>query len=103
MNTQTGAYQNFSFGGGGNSEVPPKFNCPHGINYDPRKDLIIVSDRANHRLMYINFDGTFNSSKAMPALTLPCNADFGFDDTHVLIPNLGDGNHNGTFLQHLSD
>lgn len=39
---------------------------------------------------YINFDGSFNSTSLLPqSVSLPCNIDFGFDDTHALVPNLG--------------
>lgn len=85
-----GVYTNKTFGGAGNSTVPPRFNTPHGINYDPRRGLVVISDRANARLVYVNIDGSYNSSVAMPeALALPCNVDFGFDNVHALVPNLG--------------
>lgn len=90
LTTARGAYTNSSFGGAGSSLSPPRFNCPHGINYDPRRGLLVVADRANHRFMYLNFDGTFNSSVPMPdSVSLPCNIDFGFDASHALVPNLG--------------
>jgi hypothetical protein len=85
-----GVYMNVSFGGKGDSSSPPRFNTPHGLNFDPRRGLVVISDRANSRLVYVNDDGSFNSSTPMPdSLSLPCNVDFGFDSTHALVTNLG--------------
>ena len=90
LQNNKGTYTGKTFGGSGNSTNPPRFNTPHGINYDPRFGLVVISDRANHRLVYVNFDGSYNSSVGMPeSLSLPCNVDFGFDATHALVPNLG--------------
>lgn len=86
----TGAYTNITFGGKGNTTQPPTFSTPHGINYDPRRGLLVISDRANSRLVYVNVDGSFNSTTSMPpSLGLPCNVDFGYDNEHALVTNLG--------------
>jgi len=90
LETSEGNYTGQTFGGHGSSTRPPLFDCPHGLNYDPRRKQIAVADRANHRLMFLNLDGSFNSTVAMPdSVSLPCNIDFGFDASHALVPNLG--------------
>ena len=65
--------------------LPPSLYTPlqHGCTYDPRNGKIAVSDRANHRIEYFDYDGndpskfTYSSTVDMrPYLgptTLPCN------------------------------
>jgi hypothetical protein len=52
-----------------------EFDCDHGISYDDRVGKIVVSDRANHRLRWIEDDGTVVKTLNLTAsIPLPCNA-----------------------------
>ena len=94
---RTGAYTGAVFGGKGDSATPgapATFNCNHGLSMDDRVGKIVVSDRSNHRLVWIDDDGTLlrelNVTSAAP---LPCNAQtsngtvLGAD--YLLVPGLG--------------
>jgi hypothetical protein len=92
----TGKYTNTTFGGKGNSTNPPTFHTPHGLNFDPRHNLTVVSDRANNRLVWVDSHGTFQRQVVLGAnLSLPCNVDFGFDAEHALVTNLGSYKQSG--------
>jgi len=82
LDVASGKYTGVTFGGFGNGTSPQQFDCPHGIYYDPRFDMMVVSDRANSRLEYINLNGTHVRTISMgpgtplaAAGALPCNVD----------------------------
>jgi hypothetical protein len=79
-----GVYDGKSWGGLGTAHG--EFNCPHGITYDPRKNLLLVADRGNQRLEYYTTNGIYHSTVQVPELTAPCNADVQGD--YVLVPDL---------------
>eukprot|EP00730_Choanoeca_flexa_P007334 TRINITY_DN12315_c0_g3_i1.p2 TRINITY_DN12315_c0_g3~~TRINITY_DN12315_c0_g3_i1.p2 ORF type:complete len:344 (+),score=47.72 TRINITY_DN12315_c0_g3_i1:2142-3173(+) len=86
----TGRYTNHTFGGKGHADNPPKFNTPHGINFDPRHNMTVISDRANNRLVWVDEKGNFQRQLPLGVdLSLPCNVDFGLDNEHALVTNLG--------------
>ena len=64
-----------SFGGKG--KEPGKFNTCHGISLDTRgpKPLLLIADRANHRLQHFDLDGNFVAVIA-ENLRLPCCVSF---------------------------
>lgn len=84
FNIKDGKYSGQSFGGPGKATSPTQqFHCPHGINYDPRSDRVLVSDRGNNRLQYTDRNGTHLATVEMAAGsplavagTQPCNVDF---------------------------
>lgn len=84
LNTADGVYAGKSWGGLGGHHG--EFNCPHGITYDPRRKLVLVTDRGNKRIEYYSVDGVYQSSVETPASQAPCNADFLGD--LVLVPDL---------------
>ena len=77
----TGKYTGVVWGGKGAAATPgapATFTCNHGMSLDDRAGApgkIVVSDRSNHRLVWIKDDGTLietlNVSASEP---LPCNA-----------------------------
>ena len=75
--TRDGVYTNISYGGRGTTNG--KFETCHGITYDPRNELLVVSDRENHRLQYFKYDGEspdvfdYVSNVTMPDITRVCN------------------------------
>lgn len=79
-----GIYAGKSWGGLGGSHG--EFNCPHGITYDPRRKLLLVSDRGNKRLEYYTLNGQYHSTVEAREIISPCNADVRGDE--VLVPNL---------------
>lgn len=94
----TGKYiENKTFGGLGNTSSDPiKFNTPHGINVDPRHPgTFVISDRSNHRLVWVTADGKYVSSAPTedPAgMSLPCNVDVHTDSKAgqvAVVPSLG--------------
>jgi hypothetical protein len=79
-----GTFLNQTFGGKGDRSQHGKFSTNHGCTYDPRNGKIAVSDRANSRIEYFDFDNkdpsvfTYNSTvdlrpTQLGAQTLPCN------------------------------
>jgi len=63
MDAGTGEWTGLTFGGNGDdSAAHGNLNTPHGINWDPRVELLLISDRSNGRLEYFNLDGSFNST-----------------------------------------
>jgi hypothetical protein len=84
LNTADGIYAGKSWGGLGAAHG--EFNCPHGITFDPRRKLLLVADRGNHRLEYFSPGGIYQGSVETPASKAPCNADFWGD--FVLVPDL---------------
>jgi len=101
----TGKYLNRSFGGKGNagSKIEPvKFNTPHSIQEDPRfpGSPIVITDRSNSRLVYLDASGSFlwsvdmskGGSPAAGSNSLPCNVHFMDDAKHGIVsvvPTLG--------------
>ncbi|MBI5396738.1 MAG: hypothetical protein HZA91_15700, partial [Verrucomicrobia bacterium] len=84
LKTSDGIYAGKSWGGRGKEHS--EFNCPHGITYDPRRKLLLVSDRGNKRLEYFTLNGLYHSTVEAPEIKAPCNADVWGD--FVLVPNL---------------
>lgn len=74
-----------SFGGAGSD--PGKLNCPHGVYVDQRgpQPLVLVADRANHRLQYFTLDGK-HVRFVTDELRMPCH--FDVHDGVLLIPDL---------------
>jgi|Transcript_12871 hypothetical protein len=78
-----GVYTNVSYGGKGGRDQHGKFATNHGCTYDPRNGMIAVSDRANSRFEYFEYDPsspntfeynhTVDMLPSMGAGTLPCN------------------------------
>ena len=84
LNTADGVYAGKSWGGHGTSHG--EFNCPHGITFDTRRNLLLVTDRGNRRIEYFSLGGVYQSSLELPASQAPCNADFHGD--FALVPDL---------------
>ena len=84
LRTTDGVYAGKSWGGLGSAHG--ELNCPHGITYDPRRKLLLISDRGNKRLEYYSTDGIYQSTVEAKELTAPCNADFRGE--HALVPDL---------------
>lgn len=84
----TGNYNGKVFGG------RPEFDCDHGISFDDRVGKIVISDRANHRLRWIEDDGTVVKTLNLTAsIPLPCNAQTSSGTTlggdYLVVPGLG--------------
>jgi hypothetical protein len=84
--TLDGKFSGKTYGGKGDRTQHGKFSTNHGCTYDsrtPETPTIIVSDRANSRLEFFNYDPnspdkfeynhTVDLRPAMGAGTLPCN------------------------------
>lgn len=84
LKTADGVYAGKSWGGLGPAHG--EFNCPHGIAYDPRRQLLLVADRGNKRLEYYTTNGLYHSTLSVPEIKAPCNADVWGE--FVLVPNL---------------
>ncbi len=79
-----GVYAGKSWGGLGAAHG--ELNCPHGITFDPRRNLLLAADRGNKRLEYSTLNGLYHSTVESPQITTPCNADVW--GNYVLVPNL---------------
>ncbi len=84
LKTADGVYAGKSWGGLGTAHG--RFNCPHGITYDPRRRLLLTADRGNKRLEYFTPDGFYHSTIEAKEITAPYNADIWGD--YVLVPDL---------------
>ncbi|SPE62730.1 putative Peptidylglycine monooxygenase-like protein [Verrucomicrobia bacterium] len=84
LKTADGIYAGKSWGGLGSAHG--EFNCPHGITYDPRRQLLLTADRGNKRLEYFTLTGFYDSTIEAKEITAPCNADIWGD--YVLVPDL---------------
>jgi len=73
-----GTFMNRTYGGKGGRDQHGKFSTNHGCTWDPRKEQIGVSDRANSRIEYFEVDP--NSPNK-----------FEYKSTVDLRPSLGDG------------
>lgn len=90
-----GKYTGHSFGGRGTEHG--KFQTCHSINYDPRTNQLVVSDRENHRHQWFDFDplnpGKFVFSHAANTTTSgpssrPCNMRFKHGNGYSIVPDL---------------
>lgn len=94
FDVKTGNYTGFVFGGRGNATNPVKFNCDHGLSYDTRVNQIVVSDRANHQIRWIDDKGTVLNTVRYPEIPLPCNAQTSNGTTlggdYLIVPGLGE-------------
>jgi len=97
--TTDGEFTNRTYGGKGGRDQHGKFSTNHGCTYDPRHDKIAVSDRANSRIEYFDFDRnspdvfTYNFTTdlrpSMGAGTLPCNLrPYPEQDGRAIVPDL---------------
>lgn len=90
--TLDGEYTGRSFGGPGTA--PGLFQTCHAINYDPRVDKLVVSDRENHRHQFFDFDADkgdvfqYNSSFTVPELQRPCTIRFDYGNGFAIVPAL---------------
>jgi DNA-binding beta-propeller fold protein YncE len=84
LKTADGVYAGKSWGGKGSAHG--ELDCPHGITYDPRRQLLLVADRGNKRLEYFTLNGLYHSTVEVKELTAPCNADVWGE--YVLVPDL---------------
>jgi len=89
--TKDGKYTGFSFGGIGSDHG--QFMTSHSITYDWRVDMMVVSDRENHRLEYFSIDPEdpsifeYEKTVEVEGLQRPCN--IRFDENGVgIIPDL---------------
>jgi len=83
FNRHDGSFTNRTYGGKGGRVQHGKFSTNHGCTYDPRNGKIAVSDRANSRIEYFDFEPsspdtfayshTVDLQPAMGRGTLPCN------------------------------
>mmetsp|Transcript_101470 Transcript_101470/g.326093 ORF Transcript_101470/g.326093 Transcript_101470/m.326093 type:complete len:344 (-) Transcript_101470:23-1054(-) len=91
--TTDGEYTGKSYGGPGTALG--KFRTCHSINYDPRVNKLIVTDRENHRHQYFDFDPgspnvfEFSSAFQIPQLQRPCGIRMDFGNGHAIVPALG--------------
>lgn len=94
-----GTFMNRTFGGKGDRSQHGKFATNHGCTFDPRNGKIAVSDRANSRIEYFDFDvdspDVFNYSHTtdmLPSMTkntLPCNVRmYPKQEGRVIMPDL---------------
>jgi len=76
-----------SFGGGGTE--PGKFQTCHGLCLDTRYDkpLLLIADRANHRLQHFDLDGSFVKLFDQE-LRLPCFTTIEHGNGDVAVPDL---------------
>jgi len=90
-----GVYTGQTFGGRGKTDG--LFETCHSINYDPRTNQLVVSDRENHRHQWFNFDTTspfkFEFSHKSTTLTSgnvsrPCNMRFKYGQGKSIVPDL---------------
>jgi hypothetical protein len=104
LDKMTGKFlENKTFGGKGSTTTPLRFNTPHGINLDMRRSgSLVVSDRSNSRLVWIDFKGTFLDAMpttSPPGMALPCNVDvasYEYEGVFAVVPSLGVGYSNLT-------
>jgi len=84
LNAADGIYAGKSWGGMGTAHG--ELNCPHGITFDPRRQLLLIADRTNKRLEYFTLNGFYQGTIEAKEITAPCNADVRGDD--LLVPVL---------------
>ncbi|KAL3909813.1 MAG: hypothetical protein SGPRY_009294 [Prymnesium sp.] len=76
-----GSFMNRTYGGKGGRDQHGDFSTNHGCTWDPRNDKIAISDRANSRIEYFDFNDhgrwsyshTVDMRPVMGSQTLPCN------------------------------
>jgi hypothetical protein len=84
LKTADGVYAGKSWGGLGSAHG--ELNCPHGITFDTRRNLLLTADRGNKRLEYFTTSGQYHSTIEAKEITAPCNADIWGE--YVLVPDL---------------
>jgi len=84
LKTGDGIYAGKSWGGLGSAHG--ELNCPHGITFDTRRNLLLTADRGNKRLEYFTLKGAYQSTIQAPEITAPCNADIWGE--FLLVPDL---------------
>ena len=90
-----GTYTGHTFGGKGTADG--QFMTCHSINYDPRTNQIVVSDRENHRHQWFDFDPADPSkfvfshkanTTTSGAASRPCNMRFKYGNGYSIVPDL---------------
>ena len=94
VNKDTGEYTGVTYGGAGDTaspDLPTRFNCNHGMGYDDERELVVYTDRANHRLVYTTKTGTFHSQVPLGqgGMSLPCNVDVNHRENLAIVASLG--------------
>lgn len=94
VDRRTGRYTGMSYGGKGDTaspSLPARFDCNHGMGYDPARGLVVYADRANHRLVYTEQDGSFHSAVplGLGGLSLPCNVSVNSKENLAIVASLG--------------
>jgi len=91
---------------GGKGSAPGQLDCPHGIVLDtrPTEPILMIADRANHRVQTFNLAGEHLSF--ITGTNLPCT--FGFDAAGTaVVPDLGARvtllNRHNEVIEHLGD
>lgn len=93
-----------SFGGPGSA--PGQLKSPHGIKIDSRggQELVLVTDRGNHRLQYFTLDGehvrTVTDNLRFPCTTIQWQDEIYIPDLHSRLTVLG---RNDGLITHLGD
>jgi hypothetical protein len=84
LNTENGVYAGRSWVGAGPEHG--HLNCPHGVTFDSRHQLLLIADRGNQRLEYFTTNGLYQSTVEVAEITAPCNVDIRGD--YALVPDL---------------
>ncbi|MBV9267979.1 MAG: hypothetical protein JO061_17555 [Acidobacteriaceae bacterium] len=91
---------------GGKGSAPGQLDCPHGIVLDTRAGapVLLIADRANHRIQTIDLDG--NHLAFIAGTNLPCTFAFNTNGDTV-VPDLGARvtllDRNNGVIEHLGD
>ena len=91
---------------GGKGAAPGQLDCPHGIVLDtrPAQPILMVADRANHRIQTFNLDGEHLAF--IEGTNLPCTFAFNKNGDNV-VPDLGARvtlmDKNNQVIEHLGD
>jgi len=82
------------------SQVDPVHPALLTLCYDDGQ--ILVSDRANHRLRWIDNQGNLQKTMVYPECTLPCNAQTSAGTSlggdYLIVPGLGEDVSGSTFI-----
>lgn len=102
FDTKTGNYTGLVFGGKGKQDKPILFNCDHGISFDTRVNQLVVSDRANGRLRWVDYQGNLLNTTAHAEVPLPCNAQTSngtvLGGDYLIVPGLGESVSGSAFI-----
>lgn len=88
----SGADSGYRFGGRGT--VAGRFRTNHGLSWDERTGLLVVTDRENARHQFFAVDAhgrpnvTFISQISHPSIQLPCILRVAPDSKHAVVPAL---------------